>query len=155
MALWEGTRSEVHPRLYWLAGSLINLGTFLLFLKEKLYHSSLMIKTDHDRLFPEFPSFTRTTPRQQLREQFSLQVSLGSISLQSISAPCPPYATSTTTTRRRTAATTASSPVCVWHGPQGRWTVVNQVVNVRGALCAGAHGSQICAQLHMAPRRKG
>ena len=49
------------------------------------------------------------------REQFSLQVSLGSISLQSISAPCPPYATSTTTTRRRTPATTASSPVCGLH----------------------------------------
>ena len=49
-------RSEVHPRRYWLAGSVINLGSFLLFLKEKLYHSSLMIKTDHDRLFPEFPA---------------------------------------------------------------------------------------------------
>ena len=29
------------------------------------------------------------------------------------------------------------------------------VVNVQDALCAVAHGSQICAQVHGAPRRKG
>jgi hypothetical protein len=51
-----GTRSEVHPRLFWLACSLINLGTFLLFLKEKLTIQALMITTAHDRPFPEFPS---------------------------------------------------------------------------------------------------
>ena len=55
-SLGVGTRSEVHPRLFWLACSLINLGTFLLFLKEKLTIQALMITTAHDRPFPEFPS---------------------------------------------------------------------------------------------------
>ena len=110
----------------------------------KLYHSSI-----HEHKGPR-PSISRISSIMNDPRNGWFR-----LSLQRRSAPCPPCATSTTTTRRRTAATTASSPVCVWHGSQGRWTVVNQVVNVRGALCAVAHGSQICAQVHGAPRRKG
>ena len=120
-SLGVGTRSEVHPRLFWLACSLINLGTFLLFLKEKLTIQALMITTAHDRPFPEFPSIMND-PRN------------GWVHLAKLRVLCPPYATSTTTTRRRTAATTASSPVCVWHGSQGRWTVDG---GESGGECAG------------------
>ena len=65
--LGQGTRSEEHPRQYWLAHSVINLGSFLLFLKEKPTIQALMIQTARDRPFPEFPHHDSVHERSSQR----------------------------------------------------------------------------------------
>ena len=77
----------------------------------KLYHSSI-----NEHKGPRTVCFQNFLHHERVLVN-SGENSWVHLSLRRLSAPCPPYATSTTTTRRRTAATTASSPargmICV------------------------------------------